>query len=188
MVLFGDILDRDRFREDFQRGVEYVFFPTRNGPQLFRRDRTGLLRRMRMPHQLEFIDIRRQLIAVAEDCTFQVHRLPRNWEWRYLRNRNTGPEILGLESAALNQFGTGLGGPGFPGGGLLEGCLTGGCGGGGGFGASETLVQQDIAVSSTEYGVSAFDGLGGYGGVGGYGGYGGVGGFGGGANYPHGFY
>jgi hypothetical protein len=161
-LLFGDILDRDRFREDFQRGVEFVFFPTRNGPQLFRRDGTGFLRRMRIPQQLTFIDISRKLIAICEDCFFNIHRLPCDWRSRYLRPNN-GPQYAGLASAALASFnpeGPGIATlPAFAGAGLVDGCLNGNCGGGT-FAASQTLVQEDLLVSGSGLGVSAFDGLG----------------------------
>jgi len=88
MLVFGDIIPDGRLRQDFERGTEWVFTRTRDGPQLFRRDGSGLLRRQRFPQILKVIDVNQKLIAICEDCSSQIFPLPCDWKWRYLRDSN----------------------------------------------------------------------------------------------------
>lgn len=99
-ILLGDILDYNRFRED-TTGSRFVFFPTSEGPQLLARGGPlGLLRRIRIPAKLYFIDQRRQLYAICEECQFIVRRLPPYWE-AYFQRGNLDVAFAGASGAAI---------------------------------------------------------------------------------------
>lgn len=157
-VLFGQILTRDSFRPNIGDEREFVLFPSAEfGLQLFARDRTGTsLRRVRIPRLLNFIDLRRRLMATCEDCAYTLAPLPCNWEslfglCRNLRGANgltlTDLEVYrssGSSSGSvqvLNEIGFGAGGFGTGGYGYGGGvdCPNGDCG-------LQFLSESDISV------------------------------------------
>ncbi len=151
-VIYGDILPRDQFRDDFERGAENVLYPFRNGIQLLRRDRNGALRRQLLPEAFDFIDERKQLIAIYENGTYEIRPLPCNWRCRYQRPRpRLGIETFGQETFVRSQVAVDRGGFGERFAVQAEyetGCANGTCGGGARFAAEGFIDQTDFLVGN----------------------------------------
>ena len=148
-TIYGDILPRDRFSDDFERGAENVLYPFRNGIQLLRRDRTGVLRRQILPEAFDFIDERKQLIAIYENGTYEIRPLPCNWRCRYQRPRGFGIGNFGQQAVVREQFTVNQGGFGERIGFQADyetTCPDGGCGGRGRAVTQAFLDQADFLV------------------------------------------
>ncbi len=149
-TIYGDILPRDRFSDDFERGAENVLYPFRNGIQLLRRDRTGVLRRQILPETFDFIDERKQLIAIYENGTYEIRPLPCNWRCRQQgRPRGLGIETFGQQTVDRGGFGERI---------AFQAdyettCPDGGCGGRGRAVTQGFLDQADFLVSGAAPGL-----------------------------------